>query len=146
MLFKNDEASLKLEIINYEFSEDSGAPSSDDRNWLVLRATYSDEDGRVIKDSNSCLLTFELVELTAGLKVLRSGIRNSYDSDFSEPYFLFSARAEDEGRYAVDVSFTLPNTMEDLENADISCTLTAPELDALINELDALCKKFPDRK
>lgn len=146
MLFKNDEASLKLEIINYEFSEDSGAPNSDDRNWLVLRATYSDEDGRVIKDSNSCLLTFELTELTAGLKVLRSGIRDSYDSDFSEPYFLFSARTEDEGRYAVDVSFTLPNTMEDLENADISCTLTAPELDALIDELDALCKKFPDRK
>ena len=53
MLFKNDEASLKLEIINYEFSEDSGAPISDYRNWLVLRATYSDEDGRVIKDSNS---------------------------------------------------------------------------------------------
>lgn len=146
MLFKNDEASLKLEIINYEFSEDSGAPNSDDRNWLVLRATYSDEDGRVIKDSNSCLLTFELTELTAGLKVLRSGIRDSYDSDFSEPYFLFSARTEGEGRYAVDVSFTLPNTMEDLENADISCTLTSPELDALIDELDALCKKFPDRK
>lgn len=146
MLFKNDEASLKLEIINYEFSEDSGAPNSDDCNWLVLRATYSDEDGRVIKDSNSCLLTFELTELTAGLKVLRSGIRDSYDSDFSEPYFLFSARTEGEGRYAVDVSFTLPNTMEDLENADISCTLTAPELDALIDELDALCKKFPDRK
>lgn len=146
MLFNNDEASLNLEIVNYEFSEDSGAPDSDDRNWLVLRGTYTDADGHVIKDSNSCLLTFELKELTAGLKVLKAGIRDSYDSDFSEPYFLFSARAEAADRYIVDVSFTLPNTMEDIENAELSCVMTTAELGALIDELDALCKKFPDRK
>lgn len=146
MLFKNDEARLELEIVNYEFSEDSRAPSSNDWNWLVLRGTYTDEDGRIIKDSNSCLLTSELQELTAGLKVLKSGIRGSYDSDFSEPYFLLSARAEAEGRYTVDVSFTLPNTMEDLENAELSCVMTTAELSALIDELDTLCKKFPDRK
>lgn len=146
MLFKNDEASLNLEIVNYELPEDSGAPDSDDRNWLVLRGTYTDEDGHVIRDSNSCLLTFELKELTAGLKVLKAGIRDSYDSDFSEPYFLFSARAEAEDRYIVDVSFTLPNTMEDIENAELSCVMTTAELRALIEELDALCKKFHDRK
>jgi len=146
MLFKNDEASLKLEIVSYEISEDSGAPNSDDRNWLVLRGTYSDQDGHVIRDSNSCLLTFELKELTAGLKVLKAGIRDSYDSDFSEPYFLFSARTEVENRYIVDVSFTLPNTMEDIENAELSCVMTTTELSALIDELDTLCKKFPDRK
>jgi len=146
MLFKNDEASLKLEIVSYEISEDSGAPDSDDRNWLVLRGTYSDQDGHVIRDSNSCLLTSELKELTAGLKVLKAGIRDSYDSDFSEPYFLFSARTEVEDRYIVDVSFTLPNTMEDIENAELSCFMTTTELSALIDELDTLCKKFPDRK
>lgn len=146
MLFKNDEASLNLEIVNYEISEDSGAPDSDDRNWLVLRGTYTDEDGLIIRDSNSCLLTSELKGLTAGLKVLKAGIRNSYDSDFSEPYFLFSARTEVEDRYIVDVSFTLPNTMEDLENAELSCVMTTTELISLIDELDTLCKKFPDRK
>ena len=146
MLFKNDEARLELEIVNYEFSEDTGVPDSNDRNWLVLRGTYTDEDGRIIKDSNSCLLTSELQELTAGLKVLKSGIRDSYDSNFSEPYFLLSARAEAEGRYTVDVSFTLPNTMEDLENAELSCVMTTAELSALIDELDTLCKKFPGRK
>lgn len=145
MLFKNDGASLKLEIVNYEFSRDSGAPNSDDRNWLVLRAAYTDEDGLVIKDSNSCLLTFELEELTAGLKVLRAGIRDAYESDFSEPYFLLSARADGAGQYALDVSFTLPNTMEDIENAEISCTLSDAELGALIDELDGLCRRFPSR-
>ena len=57
MLFKNDACSLKLDIVNYEFPADGGAPGSDDRNWLVLRATWVDEDGRITKDSNSCLLT-----------------------------------------------------------------------------------------
>ena len=67
MLFKNEEASLKLDIVNYEFPADGGAPGSDDRNWLVLRATWTQEDGNVVKDSNSCLLTYELREMTAGL-------------------------------------------------------------------------------
>ena len=145
MLFQSGEASLKLEIVNYEFSRDGGAPDSDDRNWLVLRGTYTDEDGRIIKDSNSCLMTFELEEMTAGLKVLRSGIRDRYDSDFSEPYFLLSARADGENQYALDVSFTLPNTMEDIENAEVSCEMTGEELGALIDELDGLCRKFPGR-
>ena len=87
MLFKNDEASLQLEIMNYEFPADGGDPSSDDRNWLVLRATWTNDEGRIVKDSNSCLLTYELREMTAGLKVLNAGIKDYYVSSFVEPYF-----------------------------------------------------------
>ena len=65
MLFQNEEASLKLDIVNYEFPADGGDPTSDDRNWLVLRCTWTGEDGTVVKDSNSCLLTYELREMTA---------------------------------------------------------------------------------
>ena len=57
MLFRNEESSLRLDIVNYEFPPDGGDPTSDDRNWLVLRATWNKEDGDVVKDSNSCLLT-----------------------------------------------------------------------------------------
>lgn len=57
MLFQGENASLKLEVHHYEFPADGGDPTSDDRNWLVLRGTYTDEDGRLVKDSNSCLLT-----------------------------------------------------------------------------------------
>lgn len=60
MLFKNDESSLQLDVYAYEFPPDGGDPTSDDRNWLVLPATWIDEDGNVVKDSNSCLLTYEL--------------------------------------------------------------------------------------
>ena len=143
MLFKNDACSLKLDIVNYEFPADGGAPGSDDRNWLVLRATYT-EDGQVIKDSNSCLLTYELREMTAGLKVLNAGIKDLYDSGFVEPYFSLSAAAEEDG-FQVDVSFAMPNTMEDLDTAEIEVTMTKAEMEALIDELDGLCRKFPDR-
>lgn len=144
MLFKSDEASLQLEVNHYEFPADGGAPDSDDRNWLVLRGAYTEGD-LVIKDSNSCLLTYELREMTAGLKVLRAGIKDAYASSFVEPYFELAAQVGEGGTYLVDVAFALPNTMEDLDTAEVSAELTAAELDALIAELDKACKKFPDR-
>ena len=77
MLFQAPESSLKLDIVNYEFPADGGAYASDDRNWLVLRCTWMKEDGDIRKDSNSCLLTYELREMTAGLKVVRAGIKDA---------------------------------------------------------------------
>lgn len=144
MLFKNEDASLKLDIVNYELPADGGAPDSDDRNWLVLRATWINEDGEIVKDSNSCLLTYELKEMTAGLKVLNAGIRDRYDSDFSEPYFLLSAEAEGEG-FRVSVSFFLPNTMDGDDTAEVEAVMTKADMADLIAELDRLCAKFPDR-
>ena len=73
MLFRNDAASLQLDVVNYELPAGEGDPTSDDRNWLVLRCTWIDEEGDITKDSNSCLLTYELQEMTAGLKVLNAG-------------------------------------------------------------------------
>ena len=144
MLFKNEEASLKLDIVNYEFPPDGGDPTSDDRNWLVLRATWIQEDGNVVKDSNSCLLTYELREMTAGLKVLNAGIKTEYASDFVEPYFELAAQADGDD-FQVDVSFFLPNTMDGDDTAEVTCAMTKADMTALIDELDKLCAKFPDR-
>ena len=144
MLFKNEEASLKLDIINYEFPPDGGEPASDDRNWLVLRATWINEDGLIIKDSNSCLLTYELQEMTAGLKVVKAGLKQRYESEFLEPYFMLSAEAVEDG-FRFFVSFTLPNTLEDEEVAELYAHMTAEEMTTLIEERARLVKKFPDR-
>ena len=144
MLFKNEEASLKLDIVNYEFPPDGGDPTSDDRNWLVLRATWIQEDGNVVKDSNRCLLTYELREMTAGLKVLNAGIKTEYASDFVEPYFELAAQADGDD-FQVDVSFFLPNTMDGDDTAELTCAMTKADMTALIDELDKLCAKFPDR-
>lgn len=144
MLFKNGDASLELNIVNYEFPADGGDPDSDDRNWLVLRCTWINEEGAIVKDSNSCLLTYELRELAAGLKVLSAGIKDSYASGFVDPYFEVAAQAEGEN-FLVDVSFYLPNTMDGDDMAEVEAVMTKTEMKALVGELDALCEKYPDR-
>ena len=96
MLFKGEDTSLQLDVVSYELPAGEGDPNSDDRNWLVLRATWQNEDGDIVKDTNSCLLTYELREMTAGLKVLSAGIKDWYASSFVEPYFELAAQARGE--------------------------------------------------
>ena len=144
MLFQGENNSLKLDVFNYELPADGGDPTSDDRNWLILRATYVDEDGDITKDSNSCLLTYELQEMTAGLKVLDAGIRDRYESSVTEPYFTLTAQAEGEG-FLMEVSFYLPNTMDGDDTAEVTAHFSKADMRALLDELDKLCKKFPDR-
>lgn len=144
MLFQNEEASLRLEVAHYEFPADGGTPGSDDRNWLVLKGTYT-EGSLVVKDSNSCLLTYELQGLTAGLKVLCAGVKDSYASDFVEPFFEFAAQKIGEDTFTVAVSFAMPNTLEDMDTAEFSGPFTKKELEALIADLEKACKAFPDR-
>ena len=144
MLFQGEKNSLKLDVFNYELPADGGDPTSDDRNWLILRATYVDEDGDITKDSNSCLLTYELQEMTAGLKVLDAGIRDRYESSFTEPYVTLTAQAEGEG-FLMEVSFYLPNTMDGDDTAEVTAHFSKADMRALLDELDKLCKKFPDR-
>ena len=144
MLFQGENNSLKLDVFNYELPADGGDPTSDDRNWLILRATYVDEDGDITKDSNSCLLTYELQEMTAGLKVLDAGIRDRYESSFTEPYFTLTAQAEGEG-FLMEVSFYLPNTMDGDDTAEVTAHFSNADMRALLDELEKLCKKFPDR-
>ena len=144
MLFRNEENSLKLDIVNYEFPDYGGDPASDDRNWLVLRATWVNDEGQIVKDSNSCLLTYELREMAAGLKVLNAGIKDWYVSEFAEPYFELGARAEGE-EFLVNVSFYLPNTMDGEDTAEVVARMTKAELTELVDELDKLCAKYPDR-
>ena len=144
MLFQNEDVSVKLEVLRYEFPADGGDPGSDDRNWLVMRCTYT-EDGLIIKDTNSCLLTYELREMTGGLKVLQGGLKDAYASNFVEPYFELAAERSGEGEYQVSVSFALVNTMEDVDMAEVECVMSDADMKALLAELDVLCEKFPDR-
>ena len=145
MLLKNEDTSLKLEFVNYEFPETGAGSDQFDRNWLLLRCTWVDEEGYTHKDSNACLLAQELAGMNAGLKVLLAGIKDRYDSDFIEPDFTLSAWAEGEN-FRVSATFYLPSTMDGDDTAEVDCTLTGPELKAVIEDLDKACARFPERK
>ena len=82
MLLKNENASIRLDFVSYEFPETEYGMDEYDKNWLQLRCTWVDEDGYTHKDSNACLLAQELAGMNAGLKVLAAGIKDRYDSDF----------------------------------------------------------------
>ena len=145
MLLKSEDASLKLEFVNYECPEAGAGSDQFDRNWLLLRCTWVDEEGYTHKDSNACLLAQELAGMNAGLKVLLAGIKDRYDSDFIEPDFTLSAWAEGEN-FRVSATFYLPSTMDGDDTAEVDCTLTGPELKAVIEDLDKACARFPERK
>ena len=145
MLLKSEDASLKLEFVNYEFPEAGAGSDQFDRNWLLLRCTWVDEEGYTHKDSNACLLAQELAGMNAGLKVLLAGIKDRYDSDFIEPDFTLSAWAEGEN-FLVSATFSLPSTMDGDDTAEVDCTLIGPELKAVIEDLDKACARFPERK
>ena len=141
--FENESIKLDLDVICYEFP-DGGTTDSNDGNWLVLRATY-EEDGKIIKDSNSCLMTYELKDLTAGLKVMGAGLRDTYESSFTEPYFLLNAWTKPEGGFGMEVSFTLPNTMESMDVAELEVSMSQEQLKTMVDELDRYCAKFPEK-
>ena len=77
--------------------------------------------------------------------MLQAGIRESFASDFVEPYFEVAAQAEGEDAVRVAVSFFLPNTMDGDDTAEVECVMTRAELKTLVEEMDRLCAKFPDR-
>ena len=134
LLLKNETASLRLDIVNYEFSEVEYGMDEYDRNWLLLRCTWT-EDGEIHKDSNDCLLAQELT----------AGIKDRYDSDFIASGMTFSAWAEEDG-FGAMMTFYLPNTMDGDDTAEVVSHLTAQELKEFIGELDKDCAKFPERK
>lgn len=145
MLLKNEDASIRLDFVSYEFPEAGYGTDEYDKNWLLLRCAWVDEDGYTHKDSNACLLAQELAGMTAGLKVLAAGIKDRYDSDFISPDLSLSAWAEGE-RFRAFLSFYLPNTMDGDDTAELNCALTGPELKAVIEDLDRACARFPERK
>ena len=54
MLLKNENASIRLDFVSYEFPETEYGMDEYDKNWLQLRCTWVDEDGYTHKDSNAC--------------------------------------------------------------------------------------------
>ncbi|MBQ9348228.1 MAG: hypothetical protein IJT94_13000, partial [Oscillibacter sp.] len=124
MLFRDrhdPDESLELDIVNYET-----APG-EERNWLVLRGTWR-RDGAVTKGSSPCLLTYELREMTAGLKVLNAGIKRAYESDFAAPFFSLSALDLGEDRFGLAVSCLFPDPMDGDDTAELSCELDKPSM------------------
>ncbi len=148
MIFKDGEKTLKLQVLGYEFPElnGKGAEYSFEANWLVLRGTYTNEDGETAIFTKGCVLTYELTALAAELKVLAAGLKNGFISDFEEPVLFMEVDAVEEGNFRVKVSFVMDMDDADLEPESIEMTMTAEEVKALAAEVQELADHYPEKK
>lgn len=147
MKFDNGKKSLTLSVVNYEFPERTGKGEEYDydANWLVLRAEY--REGRSLRSfENSCVLTYELQDLAAGLKLLAGGVQECYESSFTEPYFEVAAELMGISHYMVYASFAMLVAEDQWENFSVECVLDDTALKALAEEIDAECRAFPEKK
>ncbi|MGM9618549.1 MAG: hypothetical protein ACI3W8_01745 [Oscillospiraceae bacterium] len=147
MRFANEEKSLTITVKDYEFPERTGnAEEYDyDANWLVLRGVY--REGRSERSfENSCLLTGELLALSAGLKLLAAGVRDSYESEFNDPYFEVTAEVIGLGRYLIYAAFSMLVEEDRWESFGVESFLDDAGLKALIAEVDEAARAFPEKK
>lgn len=146
MRFDNGERSLTLRVVGYEFPERTGAGEEYDydANWLVLEGIYRDSKGER-SFRNSCLLTTELQQLAAGLKLLHSGVQDVYESEFNDPYFEVTGELMGPGRYLLYASFSMLVSEDRWQNFGTECILTMDELKALIEEIESECRAWPEK-
>ena len=147
MKFVNGDRSLAIDVVGYEFPDrvGSGEEYDYDANWLILRGTYS--DGKVERIfENSCVLTRELQALAAGLKLMSSGVRDMYQSEFNDPYFEVTAELIGLNRYLIYASFSMLVAEDEWKNFGVECFLSDEELKALIADIDSANRAFPEKK
>ncbi len=148
MIFSGGEKTLKLQVLGYEFPELSGkGPEYDfDANWLVLRGTYTNEEGETAIFTRGCVLTYELTALAAELKVVAAGLKSGFRSDFEEPVLFMEVDAAAEGNFLMKVSFVMDLDDADLDAESVEMTVSADELKALAEEVQEFARRFPEKK
>lgn len=144
MTFQNDTKSLTLTVSAYEFPDRDGKGEDFDfdANWLVLHGEY--REGRSLRTfDNSCLLTTELQELIAALKLMIGGVRDSFQSEFTDPYFELSIEALDLTRFMVYASFSMLVAENEWKNFDVESVVDTDGLKKLLDEAERESKNFP---
>lgn len=144
MIFQNDTKRLTLTVTAYEFPERDGKGEEFDydANWLVLHGEYA-EGGTLYTCDNSCLLTTELQEIAAALKLIIGGVQDSFQSDFADPYFELVIEALDMTRFMVYASFSVPVAKDEWRDFGVESVTDIAGLKALLSDVEQSCKAFP---
>ena len=99
--FNENNKRLKLSILGYEFP--GGKGDMYDVNWLVVGVAY-DDGSLSFRQKDSCLLSYELEELTEALDGIVEGRETGTIQTFMEPYLSFAVTGVGE-LYAVQIRF-----------------------------------------
>jgi len=131
---------LVLDILGYEFpgAEDDYF----DANWLNVGIRY--DDGNLsFHQIDSCLLAFELEELTETLDAILEGRETGMATDFMEPYLTFAVTRTGE-RFDVQLRFVY-DTGSPWKEVCVCQEMDLRELADLNIELKKMYARFPRR-
>lgn len=145
MLILEKNKSINFNIIGYEFPcvKPSKKGFDYDANWLRIEVAYCDEiTNKTYNDT--CLLTYELSELVDSLQLIINGSKNSYISDFLEPYLSVCITKIDEFIIFV-FSFVYDTTDGKWSKIGVTAKWTMEEAKDKVKELKNMELKFPER-
>ena len=138
-LTENDKR-LELDILGYEFPDAEG--DYFDANWLNVGIRYED-GGLSFRQIDSCLLAFELEELTETLDAILDGRETGTATDFMEPYLTLSVTRMGES-YDVQARFVY-DTGSPWKEVCVCQEMDRRELKEMNDGLKGMYARFPRR-
>ena len=139
--FTENNKRLELEVLGYEFPDAEG--DYFDANWLNVGIRY-DDGSLSFRQVDSCLLAFELEELTETLDAILEGQENGTITDFTEPYLAFAVTRVGE-TYAVQLRFVY-DTDGPWKEVCVCQAMDRRALAGLNDGLKAMYARFPRRE
>ena len=132
---------LELSILGYEFPDGKG--DMYDVNWLDVGFVY-DDGSLSFRQKDSCLLSYELEELTEALDGIVEGRETGTIQTFMEPYLTFAVTRVGEV-FAVQVRFVY-DTDGPWKTVGVCQGMDRRELAEMNAELKAMFARFPRRE
>ncbi len=138
--FTENNKRLELDVLGYEFPDAEG--DYFDANWLNVGIRY-DDGSLSFRQVDSCLLAFELEELTGTLDAILEGRESGTITDFTEPYLALAVTRTAE-TYAVQLRFVY-DTGSPWKEVSVCQAMDRRELADLNTELKKMYARFPRR-
>ena len=147
MTIKDKEKSLTITIKDYEFPASNTGENeyNDDANWLILHGVYHNGEETVSFD-NACLTTYELQNISAALKLILADVTDSFESDFTDPYFSLFIESLGNEMYSISVSYAMPAEDEEWQEFFVETSLSAAEMKLLSDDVEKDVQRFPAKE
>ena len=147
MKLQDGNKTIELSVLGYQFPDEPPSKPNvpnHDANWLTIQVTYR-EDGREESYQDSCLLTWELSQLTNAMAAAIDGRITSYISDILEPYLKFAlAKAED--RFTVQMQYSDCDPKgENWKVLSVTQLVSREQLSVFCEELKKVLSIYPAR-
>ena len=139
---------IEFKPVAYEFPELSKTHKHYDyfdSNWLKIEFTYSDHNSIKRKETDACVLTFEMAAFIRDMKLLDRGELNVAELDTMEPYLKIRVeRISDEYTVTVDFQGFIEESNV-FEYIRVRKMLNSDGIKEFIRQLETEYKPFPKR-